>query len=151
MIRAELTCHNFSRTNNVDRIIHCFLDTTADNLAQILALPGVFTVNTRTADQVANRMVHCITGLLMLVTILKSWQLTRPFARTWLEILKVDPEFKYRWSLYVWDDQNAELPVEISSAHLTRIPSQGSEGLLELTEEDIDVFVNNFGERNTLW
>lgn len=99
MLHAELARQQFQLENGIDS--WPLVDFTRENLEQVLAIPATFTLSTRKNDQTKDRVVYAVRNLLLLHTVLRSWERRQPWAQAWLEILKNDPELKHQWVLQV--------------------------------------------------
>lgn len=100
MLKVELAVQELSILDGVDGQTVWPLNIDEDQLRQMLEIPATFTPNTRKKDQIESFNVWAVKSVVLLVTVLVSWQRKQKWCAQIVEIIrKEDPKMKRSWNL----------------------------------------------------
>jgi hypothetical protein len=100
VLKAELAVQELSILDGVDGQTVWPLNIDEDQLRQMLDIPSTFTQNTRKKDQIESFTVWAVKSVVLLVTVLSSWQRKQKWCAQIVEIIrKEDPKMKRSWNL----------------------------------------------------
>ena len=103
MISIELARRDFDRSVGWQGKTSWPLAISEENLVELLAINGkkTFEINTRAKDQMTGVEIYFIKDLLMLVTLLKSWQRKKPWVQWLLQCFVLDTQLNQDWELRI--------------------------------------------------
>jgi len=208
MLRVELACQEFDRASGHLGKTSWPIDITEDQLTELMAIPAVWTPNTRAPDQLDGVALWAIKNVLLLTTVLQSWKKQKPWSKWLLQCFETDPELSHEWELrMIWSEDTNALSNEVEDSEIMltdiirpddypqfdllpgelinkeairknrrdhaivaamfrRLQSEQddlsflreeedkpltSRGPFDLSVEDIDILVSNFGQEDQLW
>jgi hypothetical protein len=100
MLKVELAVQELGKLDGIEGQTAWPLCIDEQQLLQLLEVPGVFVANTRKKDQIESFAVWSVKSVVLLVTVLASWQRKQKWCRPIMEILrKEDAKMQREWHL----------------------------------------------------